>query len=149
MPPSPAAQLTSFIAKFTPAMAKQIRACRSAMRKILPTANELIYDNYNFFVIGFGPTERPYDCILSLASNSKGVGLCFLYGAKLPDPHKLLQGSGNQTRFVRLDGAASLRKPAIRALIMAAKSRSRAPFPKSGGHKLIIRSISPKQRPRR
>jgi len=149
MLPSPTAQLNSFIAKFTPAMAKQIRACRTTMRKILPTANELVYDNYNFFVIGYGPTERPYDCIVSLASNSKGVGLCFLYGAKLPDPQKLLQGSGNQTRFVRLDGPATLLKPAVRALISAAKSQSRAPFPKSGGRKLIIRSISPKQRPRR
>ena len=45
MPETPAQQLTGFIAKFDPAMAKLIRACRAAMRKRFPTANEMVYDN--------------------------------------------------------------------------------------------------------
>ena len=52
-------QLAAFIAKFDPKVAKLIRACRSEMRKLLPTAIELVYDNYNFFVIGYSPTVRP------------------------------------------------------------------------------------------
>ena len=34
------------------------------MRKRFPTANELVYDNYNFFVIGYCTTERPSDCVV-------------------------------------------------------------------------------------
>jgi hypothetical protein len=37
---------------------------RSAVRKRFPTANELVWDNYNFFVIGYSPTERPTDSIV-------------------------------------------------------------------------------------
>jgi hypothetical protein len=59
MPETPEQQLKGFIAKFDPVMGKQIRECRSAMRKRFPTANELLYDNYNFFVIGYCTTERP------------------------------------------------------------------------------------------
>ena len=72
---------------------------RKALRKTAPTAHEMVYDNYNFFVIGYGPTERPSDAILSLTGSANGVGLCFIHGASLPDPQKILLGSGNQTRF--------------------------------------------------
>jgi len=68
----------------------------------MPTANELVYDNYNFFVIGYCSTERPSDCIASIAAAANGVGLSFYRGASLPDPHGLLLGSGSQNRFVRL-----------------------------------------------
>src|ERR1039457_1335525 len=53
MPETPAQQLRGFIAKSDPAMGTLIRECRSVMRKRFPTANELVYDNYNFFVIGY------------------------------------------------------------------------------------------------
>jgi len=149
MPQSPAIQLEAFLAKFAPAMAAQIRACRAAMRKRFPTANELVYDNYNFFVIGYCPTEVPSDCRISLSANSKGINLNLVYGPKLPDPHKLLQGSGSLNRFVRLQHAADLNKPEVKALLTAAAAQTLPPFAKSGAGKLIIRSVSKKQRPRK
>jgi hypothetical protein len=142
-------QLKGFIDKFDPAMAKLIRDCRSAMRKRFPTANELVYDNYNFFVIGYCATERPSDCVVSLAANSKGIGLSFYHGATLPDPRHILQGSGNQNRFVRLDGVAALGRPEILELLKAAEAQADPVFAKTGRGKLVIRSISEKQRPRR
>ncbi|MGO9254949.1 MAG: hypothetical protein ACLQU1_01400 [Bryobacteraceae bacterium] len=148
-PDTPAKQLAGFIAKFDPAVARVVRAARSALRRQFPTANELVYDNYNFFVIGFCTTERPPDCFVSLAANAKGVGLAFYWGAKLPDPHRLLQGSGNQNRFIRLESAATLARPEVQALLLAAVRRSRSPLPATGRGRLIIRSVSVKQRPRR
>lgn len=142
-------QLDAFIARFDAKDRKLIRAVRSAMRKRLPTANELAYDNYNFFVIGYSPTERPSDAIVSIAARANGVGLCFIHGAKLPDPKKILQGSGNQTRFIRLESAKVLSQPEVEALIAAAIKRAKVPLPTTGRGKLIIRSIAAKQRPRR
>jgi hypothetical protein len=146
---SPAKQLAAFIDKFDPAMAKRIRAARQAMRKRLPTPIEMVYDNYNFLAIGYGATERPSDAIFSLASNCKGVGLCFVYGAKLPDPHKILQGSGNQTRFIRLESAATLVQPEVEELLHAAIAQAKVALPPTGGGHTVIKSISAKQRPRR
>src|SRR5689334_24434521 len=103
--PSTAKQLDSFIARFEPATAKLIRAARSALRKRMPTAIEQVYDNYNFLAIGFCTTERTSDCIVSLACSSKGVALSFYHGASLADPHKILEGSGKQNRFLRLESA--------------------------------------------
>ncbi len=142
-------QLAGFIGKFAPADQRLIRAVRTAMRKRLPTANELVYDNYNFFVIGYSPTERPSDAILSITAQANRVGLCFIHGAKLPDPHKLLLGSGNQTRFIRLESAGDLARPEVEALIRAAIAQAKTPLAETGRGKLVIRSISAKQRPRR
>ena len=142
-------QLKSFIAKFEPKHQVLIRAVRRALRKRFPTAYELAYDNYNFFVIGYGPTERPSDCIVSMTAGASGVGLCFIHGAKLPDPDKLLLGSGNQTRFIRLGSADVVTRPAVQALVGAATARAKTRFPVRGRGALIIRSVSKKQRPRR
>jgi len=149
MPQAAAQLLKSFIAKFDRDLGKQIRECRSAMRKRFPTANELVYDHYNFCVIGYCTTERPSDCVVSLAVNAKGIGLSFYHGATIPDHRRILQGSGKQNRFVRLDVVATLRRPEVEKLLDAAEAHAEPPFVKSGGGKLIIRSISEKQRPRK
>jgi hypothetical protein len=146
---TPEKQLAGFIDKFSPEMAKRIRAVRAKMRKRIPRALELVYDNYNFFVIGYGPNEKPGDAIFSIAAQAKGLSLCFLQGAKLPDPKRLLRGSGNVVRNIKLDTAEVLDAPDVQALIAVALTRAKTPLSAEGRHQLIIRSISAKQRPRR
>src|SRR4051794_35311610 len=142
-------QLGSFIVKFEPKVQALIYGVREVLRRRFPTAHELVYDNYNFFVIGYCPTERPSDCVFSIAAAANGVGLCFMHGAKLPDPKKILIGAGKQTRFLRLESTSVLSRPEVRALLRVAVERAKAPLPATDGGKLIIRSVSAKQRPRR
>ena len=145
----PEEQLQGFIEKFEPKSQALIRAVRKALRKRLPTANELVWDNYNFFVIGYSATGRPSDSIVSIAAAANGVGLAFYRGASLPDPHKILLGSGSQNRFIRLESADTLSRPEVDALITAAIAQAKTPLATSGRGTLTIRSISKKQKPRR
>jgi hypothetical protein len=85
----------------------------------------------------------------TLAAQAKGVSLCFLQGAGLPDPKGILRGSGNVVRNIQLDSAATLDRPELRALMKAALDRAKTPMDPKGAHRLTIRSISAKQRPRR
>jgi Domain of unknown function (DU1801) len=143
-------QLAGFIRKFDSKNAALIRSVRKVLRERLLTANELVvYDNYNYFVIGYCSTERPSDCVLSIAAGANGVGLSFYFGATLPDPHKLLLGSGSQNRFIKIESAAMLARPEVEELIAAAIAQAERPLPGSGRGKLVIRSISKKQKPRR
>ena len=144
-----AEQISGFIAKFDPAIAKQIRATRIVLRKRFPTAFELIYDNYNFLVFGFCSTPRASDCIVSLAANAKGMILSCYWGSTLPDPHGLLHGSGTQNRFIRLERPATLAQPEVRALIDAAEEQGKVPLPLTGKGPTIVKSIAAKQRPRK
>jgi hypothetical protein len=146
---SPEKQLAGFLAKFAPDRAKEIRAARKNMRALLPTATELVYDNYNFFVIGYGPNEKASMAIFSIAAQASGVSLCFLQGAGLPDPTKRLHGSGNVVRSIRIENGATLDESDVRALIDVALKRAKMPLDRTAKHHLIIKSVSVKQRPRR
>jgi hypothetical protein len=145
---TPAKQLAAFVAKFDPEIAKVVRSARKELRKRMPAAIEQVYDNYNFLAIGFCASERTSDCIVSLAVSAKGVSLSFYYGASLPDPHRILLGSGKQNRFVRLDSANDLAQPAVESLIQAAVAQAKTPLPVGRGY-TMIKSVSAKQRPRR
>ena len=146
---SAAHQIAAFVAKFSPAVAREIRAARSRLRRLFPTAVELVYDNYNFLVFGFCASERASDCIVSLACSAKGVALSFYHGSSLADPHDLLQGSGSQNRFLRLDSPATLHDPEVLALVRAAVEQAKTPLPANSRGYTIIKSVSAKQRPRR
>ena len=143
------ADLEGFIDSYRPEIGALARAALARMRARLPGAVQLVYDNYNALVIGFGPSERASEAILSIALYPRWVNLFFLHGADLPDPGRLLNGTGKQVRSIRLRDAADLDQPAVRKLIDEAVARSAKPLPATGPSCLVIRSISPKQRPRR
>ena len=109
----------------------------------------MVYDNYNALVIGFGPTERVSDAVFSIALYPRWINLFFLNGAGLPDPQGLLQGNGKIVRSITITDAAVLDLPAVRALMKEAMKRSDTPFDGKVPRRIIIKSISAKQRPRR
>jgi hypothetical protein len=86
--------------------------------------------------------------IVSLALYPRWVSLFFMQGAALPDPHKLLRGSGNVVRHIVLNGAADLDKPEVRMLLIEAIQRAKVRLPRGGRGRAVIKSISLKQRPR-
>jgi hypothetical protein len=146
---TPSKQLDAFLAKYHPVVRATARAAIAKMRRLLPGTIELVYDNYNALAIGFGPNERPSDAIFSIALYPRWVTLFFLQGATLVDTARRLQGSGKRVRQVRLADAKTLDDPGIRALINQALHRAKIPVDPQLKRKLIIKSISLRQRPRR
>jgi hypothetical protein len=147
--PAPEIQLDAFLDKYTPAIATLARACLAKMRARLPGALQLVYDNYNALAIGFGPSERASEAIFSIALYPRWVTLFFLDGAGLPDPQRVLKGSGKVVRHIVLASAADLDLPAIQHLMARALQRAEAGIDPAAPGRLVIRSISAKQRPRR
>jgi len=118
-------QLAALLAKCPPELVKTAKAARARLRQRLPGA------------------------IVSIAIYPRWVNLFFLQGAHLPDPEGVLQGSGNQVRFIRLDpGATILDSPAVRGLIAEAIAFGDVPF-RGGKGRLVIRTISRNPRRRR
>src|SRR5260370_2676180 len=143
------AQVRAGIAKFAPAHLRLIGAMRRSLRKRLPTAHEVVYEYRDFFVISFSPNEHGYEGILAIRGSADAVKLYFNQGKDLPDPAKLLQGSGNQTRWINLEGASTLARPEVARLIDEAIAHNRVPFALAGLGSVVIRSASAKQRRRR
>ena len=147
---TPKQQLDGFIDKYSPEIAREGRAALRRLRRLAPGAVELVYDNYNWLVVGFGPSDRASDAVFSLVFAPRWLALCFLQDASaLPDPAKLLRGAGKVVRNVRLMAAKDLDEPPVRALMAAALRRADVPIRAASQGRIVIRAISRKQRPRR
>ena len=146
---TPQQQLEKFLAKYEPVIAAQGKKALATMRKLAPGAVEMVYDNYNALVIGFAPGDRPSDAVFSIVLYPRYIGLCFIQGKGLPDPAKRLQGKGNQVRWIRLDPLSTLDEPEVRELINVALNRAKVPIDPKQKRRMVVRSVSKKQRPRR
>jgi hypothetical protein len=142
-------QLESFLTRFLPSVAALGRATIKRLRLRLPSHDALVYDNYNALAVGFSPDGKTASGIISVALYPRWVNLFFLQGAGLKDPERLLKGSGSQVRHVRLEHAEDLDLPAIRALIAQAEANAAPPVDPARAGRLVIKSVSANQRPRR
>jgi hypothetical protein len=142
-------QLDGFIEKFTPEVAALTRAVLAKAKARMPGATIIVYDNYNALALGFGRSEKAGEAILSLAVMPRWVTLCFFRGTSLPDPHGLLKGEGSRIRHVHLHAPEDFDDPRVQALIAAALDQTDWPLDPEAEPRLVIKSISAKQRPRR
>ena len=147
--PDPDTALAGFLARFDPDIEADGAAAMRRMRERLPTAEAMIYDNYNGLVMGFSPTARPSDAILSILVVADHVTLCFLQGAAITDPYGLLKGGGTTVRHVRLKTPEDLDDPKIAHLMDIALAAAKVQMPTTGNGAMSVRSVSAKQRPRR
>ena len=142
-------ELRALVDKFAPTKLRLIGAMRRSLQKRLPTAHEVVYEYRDCFVISYSPNDRGYEGVLAIRGSANGVRLYFNRGNELPDPAKLLQGSGKQTRSINLESASTLARPEVARLIDEAIARNRVPFARAGRGSVVIRSASAKQRRRR
>ena len=143
------AELEAFRAKYLPEVAEQGRLAVEHLQARLPGCEAMVYDNYNFMVVGFSPDGKAGHAFLSIAQAPRWATMCFLFGIDLDDPDGLLSGSGSQVRSIRLAAASDLKLPAIKQLVEQAIARSRTPYDSTRTGQLVIKSVSAKQRPRR
>jgi hypothetical protein len=136
------AQLTTLLTTFAPDSLRQIAALRRALRKRLPTAHEVVYEYRDCCVISVSPTEQGYDGVFAIRASADAVKLYFNQGKGLPDPGKVLQGSGGQARWIETKGAATLARPEVAALVETAIASTRVPFEAAGRGSVIVRETT-------
>ena len=147
---TPRQQLNVFIDRYSEEVAAAMRQALRHLRRRVPGATEMVYDNYNALGVGFGPNERASAIVLSIVAYPRWVSLFFLQaGARLPDPHKLLKGSGSRVRHIVLTTPAVIASPQVDALIGHALRSAKDAIDPARKRLLVIKSISARQRPRR
>ena len=139
-------QVRGLIDRFAAEHARLIGNVRRRLRKRLPAAHEIVYEYDGFVVISFAPNERGYDGVVALRAAADGVELWFQRGRELPDPEKLLRGSGKQTRMIPVDGPSMLARPAVLRLIEEAIALSPFPFDEAGRGSVVIRETAARRR---
>jgi hypothetical protein len=142
------AELRSLIARFAPAQERLVAAMRRSLRKRLPTAHEIVYEYRDCFVISYSPSDHGYEGVLAIRGSAKGVSLYFNRGKELPDPLKLLKGSGSMVRAIDVEGASTLARPEVARLMDEAIARNPVPFARTGRVPVVVRSTAAKKRRR-
>ena len=134
-----AKELDAIIARRAPEMAKLTKAVLAKLRPRFPGAVEMVYDKANSLVIGFCPDERASNAINSIATYTKWINLYFFEGDSLPDPERLLQGSGSMVRSIKVTSAADLDRPAVKALMAEALKRADPPLDAKRKRRTILK----------
>lgn len=93
---------------------------------LYPTANELIYDNYNALAFGWSPTDRQGQifCSVALYRGGSKMHFGFYWGSEISDPENKLIGEGRQYRYYPVTDMESFPKPYIEKLVKEAYANS-------------------------
>lgn len=140
------AKLRELYDRFAPEHLRLIGAVRRWLQKRLPTAHEVVYEYGDFFVISYAPSEHGYEGVLGIRANGEGVKLFFNRAKELPDPAKLLKGSGKLVRSINVEAASTLARPEVVSLVDEAIAGNPVPFAPTGRGPVVIRSTSASQR---
>jgi hypothetical protein len=138
------AQLKTLVDKIAPAHQRLASALRKALRKRLPTAHEIVYEYADNVTISYSPNDKGYAGVLALRASADEVRLYFNQGKGMTDPEKVLKGSAKLVRWIPVEGASTLARPAVAALIDQALARSPVPFAKTGDGPVVIQSLRAK-----
>lgn len=142
-------QIAASLATYSPDMARQFRAARAALRRLFPRGYELVYDTYNGLGCGFSPTPRSSGIVISVLAYPRWITLFFFRGRHLEDPDGLLQGSGAKIRSLRLEPFTLLKSPAVALLLEQAIGDVRQELATAPRLSTVLKSVSPRQRPRK
>ena len=118
--------LLLFLKPFSEDVRERALWLRTFVWDLYPTANELIYDNYNAVAWGWSPTDRLGHtfCSIAVGRSSNNVHFGFYRGNELTDPKGLLLGNGNQYRYILVNDIKSFPKAYIKKLVKGAYAHS-------------------------
>jgi hypothetical protein len=118
-PPRPTAAL---LRAYAPHVEELGLAARALILQIFPNLNTEQVDN-TARVIGFGYSAKYADTVCVIMPTNEGITLGIGFGSELPDPAKLMEGTGKVHRHVKLKSTADLKNPALKDLLVAALDR--------------------------
>lgn len=102
-----------------PQVAALARQTKTLIQAIMPEVVEVVWPKQKISGYGVGPKKMSEQfCYIALFKERINLG--FYYGADLPDPENLLEGSGKTLRHIKISQPTQLEDPALRALMAAA-----------------------------
>jgi hypothetical protein len=109
----------SFLRLKEPALIELFEDARKFVLEIYPDANELLYRTHALTAV-FSVSERLGDAYCMLPIYTNHVNLGFNRGTRLPDPHKLLTGTGSLIRHIDITVPGDYRNKKVKDLVQSA-----------------------------
>lgn len=109
----PEAALLKFLSAYDASVQNIFLKTRALVAAQAPKAHETIWDAYNAVAVAFSYTGKWTQAFIHIAAYSSHVNLGLNNGATLPDPEKILEGSGNKIRHIKIRSEADLKQSHI------------------------------------
>jgi hypothetical protein len=107
------------IAEASPQVEALARGTKALIQNVMPDVVEVPWPKQRIIGYGVGPKKMSeHFCYIGIFENRVNLG--FYYGAELPDPENLLEGSGKLLRHIKIAKIEQLENPAIHRLVAAA-----------------------------
>jgi hypothetical protein len=119
----PSKDVDDLLAPYTPEVRDLVLAARTFVLQMIPDVSEGV--DVKARIIGYSYGPRYVDMVCMLMPTKAGVNLGIAYAMQLPDPKKLLEGTGKLHRHVKLKSEADLKRAGLKALLKAALARRR------------------------
>ncbi len=94
------------------------RRLRKLIIDLYPEVVEVPWPKQKFIGYGVGP-KKMSEHFCYIAAQREYVNLGFYYGAVLPDPEGLLEGTGKNLRHIKVRVVGEVAQPALRKIIQA------------------------------
>ena len=104
------------VAQASPEIQTLAHEARALLAEVMPGITEVPWARQRIAGYGVGPKKMSQH-FCYIAPFKKHLNLGFFYGAHLPDPQNLLEGSGADLRHIKVRKSAELQNPALRQLI--------------------------------
>jgi hypothetical protein len=121
-------EFDTILTHFDPQVAELSRLVRALIYEVLTQVVEVPWVQQKTIGYGTGP-KKMSEHFSYIAPQKKHVNLGFYYGAELPDPEGMLEGTGKLLRHIKIRSREDLQKPAVRTMLELA-TRHRVPPPK-------------------
>ncbi|MBV8907095.1 MAG: DUF1801 domain-containing protein [Acidobacteriia bacterium] len=115
----PGPKLLDLLANCSPGVDHLALGVRELVLTEAPDAEELLYSVYAEVIV-FKLPGRKHGAFCYVAAYARHVNLGFYNGAALPDPHRVLKGTGKKLRHIRFDSPGDLRHRYLRGYIRSA-----------------------------
>ena len=117
-------QIKSFLEPFNNEIISLTLQLREFLKEETKPTIELVGDSTISLNIGYGFTEKAWDCFCAIIVYSQHINISFPSGAFLSDPQGLLQGTGKKIRHIRINELDDIKTKAVKDLLLEAKNRA-------------------------
>ncbi len=114
-------KIEEYLSSFDNKIIQLTQQLREYLREETKPAYEIVGDTFHSLNIGYGFTEKPWDCYCSIIVYKNHINISFPSGATLNDPEEILIGTGSKIRHIRIYEFKDIKEHDVMRLISEAR----------------------------
>ncbi len=117
-------QIADYLLHFNDKIVTLTKQLREYLREETKPAYEIVGDSHQSLNIGYGFTEKAWDCYCAIIVYSNHINISFPSGASLKDTDGILVGTGSKIRHVRIHEFNEIKEPKVESLLKEARKKA-------------------------